>query len=64
MAAFGEEAGIDVAISAEALFMTGGFSPDRATALQAEVRRNEVPSVETSIDEDIAAKFLHTAPLR
>jgi hypothetical protein len=44
--------------------MTCGLSPERAAALWAEVSRNKVASVETSIDEEIAAKFRRTNPSR
>jgi hypothetical protein len=43
--------------AAEVLFMTCGLSKDRAAALRAEVKRNKVASVETSVDKEVAAKF-------
>ncbi len=45
---------------AEILFLTCGLTPDRAAALRAEVKRNKVASVDTSIAEEIAEKFRHT----
>jgi hypothetical protein len=48
--------------AAEAVFMTCGLTPERAAALRAEVRRNKVASVETTVDEEIAAKFRYTRP--
>jgi hypothetical protein len=47
--------------AAEVLFMTCGLSKERAAALRAEVNRNKVASVETSVDEEIAAKFRYTS---
>ncbi len=48
--------------AAEVLFMTCGLSQDRAAALRAEVKRNKVASVETSVDAEVAAKFRYTIP--
>jgi hypothetical protein len=48
--------------AAEVLFMTCGISAELAAALRNEVERNKVASVETSVDEEIAAKFRHTKP--
>jgi hypothetical protein len=48
--------------AAEIIFMTCGLTPERAAALRAEVKRNEVASVDTSIDIRIAAKFRYTRP--
>ena len=39
-----------------------GLTPGRAAALRAELERNKVFSVETSIDEVVAAKFRHARP--
>ena len=43
--------------AAEVLFMTCGLTPGRAAALRGEVKRNKVASVDTSVDEEVAAKF-------
>jgi hypothetical protein len=43
--------------AAEIVFMTCGLTPERAAALRAELERNKVASVETSIDDAVAAKF-------
>jgi hypothetical protein len=48
--------------AAEVLFMTCGISAELAAALRNEVERNKVASVETSLDEEIAAKFRYTKP--
>jgi hypothetical protein len=48
--------------AAEVLFMTCGLSAELAAALRNEVERNKVASVETSVDEEVAAKFRHTKP--
>jgi len=48
--------------AAEVLFITCGLTPERAAALRAEVNRNEVASVDTSVDVRIAAKFRYTRP--
>ena len=48
--------------AAEVLFMTCGLSPELAAALRNEVERNKVASVDTSVDEEIAAKFRYTRP--
>jgi hypothetical protein len=45
--------------AAELLAMTCGLSQDRAGALRAEVKRNKVASVETSVDAEVAAQFRH-----
>ena len=45
--------------AATVLFMTCGLSPERAAALRDEVKRNKVASVDTSVDEEVAAKFQH-----
>jgi len=37
-------------------------APERAAALRAELERNKVASVETSIDVAIAAKFRYVRP--
>ena len=43
--------------AAEVVFMTCGLTPGRAAALRGEVIRNKVASVDTSVDEEVAAKF-------
>jgi len=43
--------------AAEIVFMTCGLTPERASALRAELDRNKGVSVETSLDEAVAAKF-------
>ena len=48
--------------AAEDLFMTCGISAELAAALRNEVERNKVASVETSVDEEIAANFRYTRP--
>ena len=50
--------------AAEVLFMTCGLTPERAAALREEVQRNNVASMDTSVDEEIAAKFRNTVPSR
>ena len=50
--------------AAEALFMTCGLTQELAAALRNEVNRNKVASVETSVDEEVAAKFRHAIPSR
>jgi hypothetical protein len=49
--------------AAEALFVACGLSPEFAAALRNEVERNKVASVETSVDEEVAAKFRYTGRL-
>ncbi len=39
-----------------------GLTPERAAALRAELDRNKVVTVETSIDAAVAAKFRYTRP--
>jgi hypothetical protein len=41
---------------------TCGLTPERAAALRAELDRNKVVSVETSVDATIAAMFRYTRP--
>jgi hypothetical protein len=41
----------------EIVFVTCGLPPERATALRAELERNKVAGVETSIDDAVAAKY-------
>ena len=48
--------------AAEVLFITCGLTPEDAAALRAEVKRNKVASVETSVDVEIATKFRYTRP--
>jgi len=43
--------------AAELFFTTCGLSAEHATALRAEVSRNKIAGVDTSLDEEIAAKF-------
>jgi hypothetical protein len=43
--------------AAEVVFMTCGLTSERAAALRAELARNKVVSVETSMDDAVAAKF-------
>jgi len=43
--------------AAEVVFMTCGLTPERAASLRAELECNKVASVETSIDDLVAAKF-------
>jgi hypothetical protein len=46
--------------AAEALFVACGLSAELAAALRNEVERNKVASMDTSVDEEIAAKFRNT----
>jgi hypothetical protein len=48
--------------AAESFFMTCGQTPGRAAALRAELDRNKVVSVQTSIDDGVAAKFRRARP--
>ena len=48
--------------AAEIVFMTCGLTPERAAALRAELERNKVCSVQTSIDDAVAAKFRSAQP--
>jgi hypothetical protein len=50
--------------AAEVLFMTCGLSPDWAAEIWAEVSRNKVASVDTSVEEEVAAKFRYVIPAR
>jgi hypothetical protein len=43
--------------TAEIIFMTCGLTQERAAASRAELERNKACSVETSIDDTVAAKF-------
>ena len=43
--------------AAEIVFMKCGLSPERAAPLRIELEHNKVASVETSIDDAVAAKF-------
>ena len=43
--------------AAEIVFMTCGLTPERAADLRAELDRNKVVSVETRMDDAVAAKF-------
>jgi len=46
--------------AAEIAFMTCGIAPQRAAALRAELERNKVAAVDTSVDDVEAAKFRRT----
>ena len=48
----------------EALIVTCGLSPELAAARRNEVERNKVASMDISVDEEIALKFLCTVPSR
>ena len=48
--------------AAEIVFTTCGLTPERAVVLRAELERNEVVSVQTSIDDAVAAKFRYAKP--
>ena len=48
--------------AAEIVFMTCGLTADRAAALRAELERNKVSSVETNIDDGVAAVFRSAKP--
>ncbi len=48
--------------AAEIVFMRCGLTPERAVVLRAELERNEVVSVQTSIDDAVAAKFRYAKP--
>ena len=50
--------------AAEVLFMACGLTPERAASLRDEVERNKVASVDTSVDEEIVAKFRYAVPSR
>jgi hypothetical protein len=43
--------------AAEIVFMTCALTQERAAALRTELERNKVVSVETSVDDAVAAKF-------
>ena len=47
--------------AAEIVFMTCGQTPERAAALRVKLDRNKVVSIETSMDEAVAAKFRRAA---
>ena len=46
--------------AAEALFMMCGLTAERVAALRGTVKRNKFASVDTSVEEEIAAKFRNT----
>jgi hypothetical protein len=48
--------------AAEIVIMTCGLKPERAAALRAELDRNKVVSVETSVDDAVAEKFRYARP--
>jgi hypothetical protein len=48
--------------ASETVFMSCGLTPERAAALRAELERNKVASVETSMDDAVAAKFRYARP--
>jgi hypothetical protein len=45
--------------AAEVIFMTCGLTPIRAAEIRAELERNSLASVRTSMDDAVAAKFRH-----
>jgi hypothetical protein len=47
--------------AAEIIFMTCGLTPERAAALRAELARDKIISVDTSMDEAVAVKFRRAA---
>ncbi len=48
--------------AAEIVFMTCGLSPERAADLRLELDRNKVVSIETTVDNEVAAKFRYAMP--
>jgi hypothetical protein len=48
--------------AAEVIFMTCGLTPIRAAAIRAELKRNRVVSVQTSMDDAVVEKFRRTRP--
>ncbi len=48
--------------AAEALFVECGLSAELAAALRNEVERNKIASMDTTVDEEVAAKFRYTRP--
>lgn len=48
--------------AAEAIFKMCGLMPGEAAALSGTVKRNKVASVETSVGEEVAAKFRYARP--
>jgi hypothetical protein len=48
--------------AAEAIFTMCGLMPGEATALRGILKRNKVASVDTSVVEEIAAKFRYRRP--
>jgi hypothetical protein len=48
--------------AAEDLFLMCGLSKEHAAALRAEVKRNRVAAVDTSVEEDVATKFRRVIP--
>ena len=47
--------------AAEVLFITCGLTPERAAVLRAELERNKVCSVQTSIDDAVAARSRYSS---
>jgi hypothetical protein len=47
--------------AAEIVFMTCGLTPERAAVLRAELERNKVCSVQTSIDDAVAARSRYSS---
>jgi hypothetical protein len=48
--------------AAEIIFQTCGLSEEQAAAFRAKVQRNKVASIETTVDEQVAAKFRYKGP--
>jgi hypothetical protein len=48
--------------AAEVIFMTCGVTPIRAAAIRAELERDKVASVQTSMDDAVAEKFRYARP--
>ena len=48
--------------AAEDIFKLCGLMPGEAAALRRKLKRNNVASVVTSVDEEVAAKFRYTRP--
>jgi len=48
--------------AAEVIFKMCGLMPGEAAALRGTVKRNKFASVDTSVDEEVAAKFRYKRP--
>jgi hypothetical protein len=48
--------------AAEVIFMTCGLTPIRAAEIRAELQRNKIVSVQTSLDDAVAEKFRYVRP--